>query len=328
MKFAGIDIGSRSIELVVVDENGGPLLERCADTGYDPLAEAKKLMQDTAYDRIMATGYGRNLFELAFDSPTVTEIKAHALGVRALFPKARTILDIGGQDSKAIALLENGKVKKFEMNDRCAAGTGKFLEIMAKALGFDIAEFGQMALESKAEMNISSMCTVFAESEVTSLIAKGEDRQAIARGLHASIIRRSAAMLNRLPPQGRRGLHRRRGQKSLHGRSAGRGLGPRSAYPGPPGVHRSPGRRAVGQGSGLTDYKRLDMQKEITQKAATDIRSEHAGHRTGQGRGPRSHGLLLSIFAHRNRGGRRRHSPFPVRHQKRSHLHGGRDPAP
>ena len=201
MKYAGIDIGSRSIELVVVDEDGGLILERRADTGYDPLAEAKKLLRNAEYDRIMATGYGRNLFELSFDSPTVTEIKAHAVGVRAMCPSVRTILDIGGQDSKAISLLENGRVKKFEMNDRCAAGTGKFLEIMAKALGFGIAEFGPLALESKEEMNISSMCTVFAESEVTSLIAKGEDRQAIARGLHASIIRRSTAMLNRLPPR-------------------------------------------------------------------------------------------------------------------------------
>jgi activator of 2-hydroxyglutaryl-CoA dehydratase len=91
----------------------------------------------------MATGYGRNLFEIAFDAQTVTEIKAHAKGARAIFPRKVTVLDIGGQDSKAISLFENGKVKKFEMNDRCAAGTGKFLEIMAKTLGYDIEEFGR-----------------------------------------------------------------------------------------------------------------------------------------------------------------------------------------
>ena len=199
MKYAGIDIGSRSIELVVADENGRVILQRRASTGFDPLAEAKKLIGSVEYDHIMATGYGRNLFELSFDSPTVTEIKAHATGVKALFPEAGTILDIGGQDSKAIALMENGRVRKFEMNDRCAAGTGKFLEIMAKTLGFDISEFGRLALASKEEMTISSMCTVFAESEVTSLIAKGGNRRAIARGLHAAIIRRTASMLNRLP---------------------------------------------------------------------------------------------------------------------------------
>jgi activator of 2-hydroxyglutaryl-CoA dehydratase len=89
------------------------------------------------YHRIMATGYGRNLFEISFDAATVTEIKAHAIGARAHFPEARAVLDIGGQDSKAIALFENGKVRKFEMNDRCAAGTGKFLEIMARSLGYE-----------------------------------------------------------------------------------------------------------------------------------------------------------------------------------------------
>jgi activator of 2-hydroxyglutaryl-CoA dehydratase len=91
-------------------------------------------------------------------------------------------LDIGGQDSKAISLFENGKVKKFEMNDRCAAGTGKFLEIMAKTLGYDIEEFGREALLAENDLTISSMCTVFAESEVTSLIAKGNNRREIAGG--------------------------------------------------------------------------------------------------------------------------------------------------
>jgi predicted CoA-substrate-specific enzyme activase len=145
MKYAGIDIGSRTIELVVVAEAGEILLSLQTDTGFDPMQEAKRLINGVNYDRIMATGYGRNLFEISFDAPTVTEIKAHARGARAFFPDARTVLDIGGQDSKAIALFENGKVKKFEMNDRCAAGTGKFLEIMAKTLGFSIEDFGQEA---------------------------------------------------------------------------------------------------------------------------------------------------------------------------------------
>jgi predicted CoA-substrate-specific enzyme activase len=150
----------------------------------------------------MATGYGRNLFELSFDAPTVTEIKAHATGVRAFFPDIQTILDIGGQDSKAISLFENGKVKKFEMNDRCAAGTGKFLEIMAATLGYAIGEFGKEALLAERDLNISSMCTVFAESEVTSLIAKGQSRRDIARGLHTSVVRRAAGMINRVSSEG------------------------------------------------------------------------------------------------------------------------------
>jgi predicted CoA-substrate-specific enzyme activase len=202
MKYAGIDIGSRSIEVVVVDGSGE--IKACyqADTGFDPMAEAKKLMDGVGYDRIMATGYGRNLFEISFDAPTVTEIKAHARGARALFPDTRTVLDIGGQDSKAISLFENGKVKKFEMNDRCAAGTGKFLEIMAKTLGYTIEEFGREALRAKDDLTISSMCTVFAESEVTTLIARGKNRREIARGLHSSVIRRAVGMIHRISSEG------------------------------------------------------------------------------------------------------------------------------
>ncbi len=202
MRFAGIDIGSRTIELVVVDEAGQIETSFQADTGFDPKVEAEKLVDGVSFDRIMATGYGRNLFEISFDAPTVTEIKAHARGARAVFANTRTVLDIGGQDSKAISLFENGKVKKFEMNDRCAAGTGKFLEIMAKTLGYDIEEFGREALLAENELNISSMCTVFAESEVTSLIAKGNKRREIARGLHASVIRRAAGMINRVASEG------------------------------------------------------------------------------------------------------------------------------
>ena len=202
MRFAGIDIGSRTIELVVVNAAGEIVDSRQADTGFDPMVEATLLINGVQYDRVMATGYGRNLFEISFEAPTVTEIKAHARGARVFFPDARTVLDIGGQDSKAIALFETGKVKKFEMNDRCAAGTGKFLEIMARTLGYDIEDFGRQALLAEKDLNISSMCTVFAESEVTSLIAKGQSRQEIARGLHASVIRRAAGMINRVSSEG------------------------------------------------------------------------------------------------------------------------------
>ena len=202
MRFAGIDIGSRTIELVVTDDEGEIKAEFQADTGFDPAAEAKKLVNGIRCDRIMATGYGRNLFEISFEAPTVTEIKAHARGARAFFPDTRTVLDIGGQDSKAISLFENGRVRKFEMNDRCAAGTGKFLEIMAKTLGYDMEEFGHEALLAEKDLTISSMCTVFAESEVTSLIAGGNNRAEIARGLHASVIRRAAGMINRVSSHG------------------------------------------------------------------------------------------------------------------------------
>jgi predicted CoA-substrate-specific enzyme activase len=201
MRFAGIDIGSRSIKLMVMD-NGAVVDKRVADTGFDPLTATKEVLQDVVYDRILATGYGRNLFEVAFDAPTVTEIKAHAKGARHIFPHGTAVLDIGGQDSKAIAMNSTGRVIKFEMNDRCAAGTGKFLEIMAKSLGYDLPGFGVQALRADKNITISSMCTVFAESEVTSLVAKGEDRKEIARGLHLSVVRRATGMLRRVTADG------------------------------------------------------------------------------------------------------------------------------
>jgi predicted CoA-substrate-specific enzyme activase len=201
MRSAGIDIGSRTIEVVVM-EDGRVVETKQSDSGFDPLKEALKLLDGAQHDRIMATGYGRHLLEVALDAPTVTEIKAYAVGTLFLVPDARTILDIGGQDSKAISLSESGRVVKFEMNDRCAAGTGKFLEVMARALGFTIEEFGKQALKARKDIQISSMCTVFAESEVTSLLAKGEDRLDIALGLHRSVVRRASGMLKRVSEQG------------------------------------------------------------------------------------------------------------------------------
>lgn len=197
MRSAGIDLGSRSIELVIM-EDGKVLEQREAETGFDPIKEAGKLLNGAVYDRIIATGYGRNLFELSFDSPTVTEIKAHAVGAASLFPESDTVLDIGGQDSKTIRLDAGGRVVKFEMNDKCAAGTGKFLEIMARSLGFTLGEFGEGALAATGDLQVSSMCTVFAESEVTSLVARGENRRDIARGLHLSVVKRAAGMLKRV----------------------------------------------------------------------------------------------------------------------------------
>ncbi|MBW2107943.1 MAG: 3-hydroxyacyl-ACP dehydratase, partial [Deltaproteobacteria bacterium] len=197
MRTAGIDIGSRSIELVVL--NGDGIVQtRQTESGFDPMDRAQALLDGIQYDRILATGYGRHWFETALDAPTVTEIKAYAAGAYALLPGVRTVLDIGGQDSKAIAVGDQGRVTRFEMNDRCAAGTGKFLEIMARTLGFELEEFGRQALNGNNDLQISNMCTVFAESEVTSLLARGKDRNDIALALHRSVVRRAAGMLNRV----------------------------------------------------------------------------------------------------------------------------------
>ena len=146
---------------------------------------------------LVATGYGRHLAREALGCTTITEIKAHALGAAHLFPACRTVLDVGGQDSKVIRVHE-GAVREFEMNDRCAAGTGRFLEVMAHALHYSIQDFAQAARQSNESVSISSMCTVFAESEVISLIARGETAPSIARGLHRSVVSRLSSLVGRV----------------------------------------------------------------------------------------------------------------------------------
>lgn len=197
---AGLDVGSRSIELVVLA--GGRMVDWArVPTTFDPLAQCRGLLKNLKTQKLVATGYGRKLVqEQVTDREViaVTEIQAYALGARHACPEARTILDIGGQDTKVIALNPDGKVTKFEMNDRCAAGTGKFLEFMATALQIPLEEFGDFARQGDRRIQISSMCTVFAESEATSLMARGESPANIALGLHLAIVQRTAAMLRRV----------------------------------------------------------------------------------------------------------------------------------
>ena len=197
---AGIDIGSRSIEVVVL-EDGRMMESRRLPTTFDPLAQCRMILASLPTMPIIATGYGRKLVveelpELKITA--ITEIQAYALGAHHLYPEARTVLDIGGQDTKVIALSPNGKLTKFEMNDRCAAGTGKFLEFMATALQIPLEDFGDFALQADKRLQINSMCTVFAESEATSLMARGEKAANIALGLHLAIVQRTLAMLRRV----------------------------------------------------------------------------------------------------------------------------------
>ncbi|MBT8764442.1 2-hydroxyglutaryl-CoA dehydratase [Desulfohalobiaceae bacterium Ax17] len=200
MKIAGIDIGSRSMEVVIL-KGEEVLFKRKLPTTFDPVNQLKKLFTGLDFQMAVATGYGRGLVEkmdLGVPVFTITEIKAYAQGVYKLYPQARTILDIGGQDTKAISLSSNGKVLKFEMNDRCAAGTGKFLEFTANVFQIPVHEFGDYALKGNKPLTINSMCTVFAETEATSLMAKGEQPENIALGLHHSIVKRSVNMLKRV----------------------------------------------------------------------------------------------------------------------------------
>lgn len=197
MKFGGIDIGSRYIKYVLME--GTRLVDfQRRETGYDPVSVCGELLESTKPEKLVATGYGRYLLEIYKNTKTITEIKAVARGVKAVFPNAKTIIDIGGQDTKVLSLNDNGDVTHFEMNDRCAAGTGKFLEIMAKTLDYDLEIFGQHCLDKNAGIKLNSLCTVFAESEVISLITKGEKREAISHALHDSIVSRVMSLLKRL----------------------------------------------------------------------------------------------------------------------------------
>ena len=200
MRAAGIDIGSRSIELVVL-EDGVVTRTRFAETTHDPVSQVEALLEDVPHDRLVATGYGRRLAVSYLGCEAVSEIRAVSTGAVRLDPGCRTILDIGGQDTKAVWLDDAGKVRKFEMNDRCAAGTGRFLEVIATALGLSMDDLVAAAGSSTAPAEISSMCTVFAESEVVSMVARGARREDVALGIHESIARRTLAMMNRVQVQ-------------------------------------------------------------------------------------------------------------------------------
>jgi len=193
VKTAGIDIGSRTIKLAIL-KGRSLCYYQIVDTGINQLAKAKELLQSVSFDKIVATGYGRHRLQEEIGCPVITEIKAYALGANFYFPHCRTVIDIGGQDSKVIKV-EKGKVLDFMMNDRCAAGTGKFLEVMAHTLGYTIENFWQSALTAKSSLTINAMCTVFAESEVVSLIARGEDPKNIALGLHQAVVNRVFALV-------------------------------------------------------------------------------------------------------------------------------------
>jgi predicted CoA-substrate-specific enzyme activase len=193
----GIDIGSRTIKVVAI-EDGEILDYQIIESSFNPHLQSMELIKKYHPEKIIATGYGRHLAKKYFAQDIITEIKAHSLGAKYFFPKCRTVIDIGGQDSKVIALDENGKIKNFLMNDKCAAGTGRFLEIMAISLGFSLDQFGEEALKGENNIKINSMCTVFAESEVISLKNLGYNPNDIAKAVHLSVAERVAAMVHRI----------------------------------------------------------------------------------------------------------------------------------
>ena len=205
MFAAGIDIGSITTEALLFDKDKGivgyVILPTGANSGKTAEAALEKALSGAGISQsdvlcTVATGCGRKRAQFA--NHTVTEITCIAKGVNNLFPGARTIIDIGGQDTKAIKIDGQGRVTEFEMNDKCAAGTGRFIEVMAAALNVELNSIGEISLKHSKELTISSICTVFAESEVISLVSEGEELEDILYGIHKAIAGRTVGLLNRL----------------------------------------------------------------------------------------------------------------------------------
>lgn len=204
MNTLGIDSGSLTTDAVLFDGEKiiasvivqtGASNKRAAERArQEVLAKAGLKEEDVA--KIVATGYGRDVIDFAHSK--ITEITCHAIGAKWLFPEARTVIDIGGQDSKVIRMDDSGRVLNFAMNDKCAAGTGRFLEVMARALEIRLEDMGKVSLMAQKEVNVSSTCTVFAESEVVGLVAQGFDTPDIVRGIHRAIASRTSALAGRV----------------------------------------------------------------------------------------------------------------------------------
>lgn len=203
MNYCGVDIGARSIEVVLFD--GAQVIESLAtDTGNTPIENGRRAFNDALasagltrgdMDGVVATGYGRNYFDEADRS--CSEIICHARGVYYYFPEAGTVIDIGGQDSKLIELGEGGKPRDFVMNDRCAAGTGRFIEMAGGILGIPVSEMNGRVGPGTAGVDISSMCAVFAESELIGLLQGGCSADVILKGIFQAVARRTLSMAGR-----------------------------------------------------------------------------------------------------------------------------------
>ena len=202
---AGIDIGAITAKAAILADDQELVASVVVQAGYRRSAAAEQVLEmvleGAGLERgdlasVVATGYGR--VQVPDADRVVTEITCHARGAHWLFPEVGTVIDIGGQDVKGIATGKNGKVLDFVMNDKCAAGTGRFLEVMARALEVDLDQFGALSLDAKRRAKISSTCTVFAESEVVTHIASGVPREEIIAGIHESIAARVVSMVRRI----------------------------------------------------------------------------------------------------------------------------------
>ena len=203
---AGVDVGSLCTKAVIMDTAGnmvsfsilrsGSMYQGAAETCFAQALESAGLeSNDISY--IVSTGYGRA--RVPFANNEVTEISCHARGAKWFFPEVHTVIDIGGQDSKVVQIDDRGQAVRFVMNDKCAAGTGRFLEVMAVALEIDLEDMSELSLKAQQhDMEVSSMCTVFAESEVISLFAGGYDKADIAAAIFKAIARRITGLVGQL----------------------------------------------------------------------------------------------------------------------------------
>ena len=200
MIVAGVDIGAATAKIVILDSDrvlsssimptGSSVTQAAEAVTREALDKAGLSIGELGY--VISTGYGRRA--VPFANKVLTEIICHAAGVGSVIPQARTVIDIGGQDSKVIGLGDNGNVTDFVMNDKCAAGTGRFLEVMAGVLGVEISEMGTTSLLSKDPCQIGSTCTVFAESEMVSLRAEGRRLEDLLAGIHKAMAHRVVIM--------------------------------------------------------------------------------------------------------------------------------------
>jgi len=200
---AGIDIGSLTAKTVIMDSNVKILSANVTQRGIFVDEDAARDSFQAALDQAnlnrsdiaftVSTGYGRKI--AGFGDKDVTEISCHARGAFFKNPAVRTIIDIGGQDSKVIGLDDSGSVAKFVMNDKCAAGTGRFIEVISSALGMQLQAIGELSLQSKHPASVSSTCVVFAESEVISLVSKGVSRTDVIAGVHLAIAKRMYGLI-------------------------------------------------------------------------------------------------------------------------------------
>ena len=205
MICAGVDAGSRAIKVVLFDTSASkPVGTGITDQGVEQARLAEELydrtlreagLQRAEVQSVVATGYGR--MRVRFADTTITEITCHACGVHHLVPDTRTVIEIGGQDSKVIQLEDGGRVRDFSMNDRCAAGTGRFLEVVAARMGVDLPGLGELSRRSEKPAAISSTCVVFAETEIIGLLAEGASAPDIAAGVQASIASRVVTLAGR-----------------------------------------------------------------------------------------------------------------------------------